>query len=83
MAEQSIEFRYDTQMLIDGDIDEDELDEYITENFEGDSLLVMADDGTATSIPHEQALGDTRILFHSRRDLRYSRGGYGQTVERS
>ena len=41
-----IKYRYDTQMLIDGDIDEDELDEYITEHFEGDSLLVMADDGT-------------------------------------
>lgn len=43
-----IEFRYDTQLLIDGkDIDEDELDEYIREHFVGDSLLVIADEDTA------------------------------------
>ena len=47
MAEE-IEFRYDTQLLIDGkDIDEDELDEYIREHFVGDSLLVIADEDTA------------------------------------
>ncbi len=43
-----IEFRYDTQLLIDGEnIDEDELDDYIRSNFTGDSLLVIADEGTA------------------------------------
>lgn len=32
-------------MLIDGqNLDEDEIDEYITEHFEGDSLLVVGDD---------------------------------------
>ena len=37
---EELEFRYDTQLLIDGeDLDEDEIAEYITENFEGDSLL--------------------------------------------
>ena len=47
MAEE-IEFRYDTQLLIDGkDIDEDELDEYIRGHFVGDSLLVIADEDTA------------------------------------
>lgn len=47
MAEE-IEFRYDTQLLIDAkDIDEDELDEYIREHFVGDSLLVIADEDTA------------------------------------
>ena len=47
MAEE-IEFRYDTQLLIDAkDIDEDELDEYIREHFIGDSLLVIADEDTA------------------------------------
>ncbi len=42
-----IEFRYDTQLLIDAEgLDEDELDDYITEHFVGDSLLVIGDDET-------------------------------------
>lgn len=45
---EEIEYRYDTQLLIDGqDLDEDEIDEYIREHFEGDSLLVVADDDVA------------------------------------
>ena len=35
-------YRYDTQLLIDRrdkDLDEDEIAEYITENFEGNSLI--------------------------------------------
>ena len=44
----SIEFRYDTQLLIDAQgLDEDEIFDYISENFVGDSLLVIADDGVA------------------------------------
>ena len=44
MAEQ-IEFKYDTQQLIDGEnLDEDEIDSYIREHFEGDSLLAVGDD---------------------------------------
>lgn len=40
-----IEFRYDTQLLIDAEgLDEDELFDYITEHFTGDSLLVVGDD---------------------------------------
>ncbi len=40
--EQSLEFRYDTQLLIDGhDLDEDVIGDYITEHFEGDSLLAV------------------------------------------
>ena len=43
-----IEFRYDTQMLIDGEgLDEDAIFESITERFSGDSLLVIADEDTA------------------------------------
>lgn len=43
-----IEFRYDTQLLLDVaepsyDV-EDELDEYIRTHFKGDSLLVIADE---------------------------------------
>ncbi len=45
---EEIEFRYDTQLLLDvdeptGDV-EDELDEYIRTHFKGDSLLVIADE---------------------------------------
>ena len=40
-----LEFRYDTQLLIDGEnLDEDEISEYITENFKGDSLLAVGDE---------------------------------------
>ena len=35
-----LEFRYDTQLLIDGDdLDEDEVFDYIVEHFKGDSLF--------------------------------------------
>ena len=44
MAEH-IEFKFDTQLLIDGEnLDEDEIDSYIREHFEGDSLLAVGDD---------------------------------------
>lgn len=40
-----IEFRYDTQLLIEGQgLNEDTINDYITENFEGDSLLAVGDD---------------------------------------
>ena len=45
--EQSIEFRYDTQLLIESaneDLDEDEIRDYITENFVGDSLVAAGDE---------------------------------------
>ena len=40
-----LEFRYDTQLLIDGkDLDEDKINEYFRSNFEGDSLLAVGDE---------------------------------------
>ena len=40
-----IEFKFDTQLLIAGyDLDEDEIFDYITANFEGDSLLAIGDE---------------------------------------
>lgn len=49
-----IEFRYDTQLLLEAqDIDEDELFDYITGHFVGDSLLVVTDDDT------------TKLHFHT------------------
>lgn len=45
---EEIQYRYDTQLLIDGqDLDEDIIDEYIRGHFDGDSLLVVADEDVA------------------------------------
>lgn len=39
------EFRYDTQLLIEGEgLDEDAINEYIRTSFKGDCLLVAGDD---------------------------------------
>ena len=40
-----LEFKYDTQLLIEGeDLSEDAVTEYITENIEGDCLLAVGDE---------------------------------------
>ena len=40
-----IEFKFDTQLLIEGEnLDEDEINAYIKNNIEGDSLLAVGDD---------------------------------------
>ncbi len=40
-----LEFRYDTQLLIEGEnLDEDTITDYFTENFKGDCLLAVGDD---------------------------------------
>ena len=40
-----LEFKFDTQLLIEGhDLDEDAINDYITENFKGDCLLAGGDD---------------------------------------
>lgn len=40
-----LEYRYDTQLLIDGtDLDEDAINDYIRNNFKGDSLLAVGDE---------------------------------------
>ena len=45
MDEEETEFRYDTQLLIEGqDLDEDKINDYIRSHFEGDCLLVVGDD---------------------------------------
>ncbi len=57
MIEQSIEFRYDTQLLLDVYVEDgedaddvaddlvDEIRDYILENFKGDSMVVAGDSG--------------------------------------
>lgn len=40
-----LEFRYDTQLLIEGTgLDEDEIGDYFRNNFKGDSLIAAGDD---------------------------------------
>ncbi len=40
-----LEFKYDTQLLIEGEnLDEDEIYDYITDNFAGDCLLAVGDE---------------------------------------
>lgn len=40
-----LEYRFDTQLLIDGkNLSEDEINEYITKNIEGDCLLAVGDE---------------------------------------
>ena len=40
-----LEFRYDTQLLIEGEgLDEDEIYDYLVENIPGDSLLAVGDE---------------------------------------
>ena len=40
-----LEFRYDTQLLIEGEnLDEDEISVYFTEHFQGDCLLAVGDE---------------------------------------
>ena len=40
-----LEYRYDTQLLIEGEnLDEDEINDYFVENFKGDCLLAVGDE---------------------------------------
>ena len=42
---EEIEYRYDTQLLIDGEnLDEDDIYDYFVDNFKGDSLLAVGGD---------------------------------------
>lgn len=40
-----LEFKFDTQLLIEGhDLDEDAINDYITENLKGDCLIAVGDE---------------------------------------
>lgn len=43
--DENLEFRYDTQLLIEGEnLDEDVIRDYFLEHFDGDCLLAVGDD---------------------------------------
>ena len=54
-----IDYRYDTQLLIEGkDLNEDAINKYFTENFDGDCLLAVGD-SELIKIPYKSALEGT------------------------
>ena len=58
-------YRYDTQLLIDRrdrDLDEDEIADYITENFEGNSLIAAGDEDLQGRFP---ACGGRRRAYQA------------------
>ena len=62
-----LEYKFDTQLLIEGhDLDEDVINDYITENFKGDCLLAVGEN----SLSHQRALEGAGIRREPRRDLR-------------
>lgn len=80
-----LEYRYDTQLLIDGeDLDEDAISDYFTENLKGDCLLAVGGGPLVKdTLPHKRALEGAGILLHPRGDIRHSGGGYGEAVPRA
>ena len=57
-------YRYDTQLLIerrDEDLDEDEISDYITEHFEGNSLIAAGDDDP----PGKRSAGLKKIFMRA------------------
>ena len=74
-----IEFRYDTQLLIEGkNLSEDKIRDYFLNNFKGDCLIAVGD-----------GLGDNsetiKIHFHTNepwRNLRHRRRRHGPSIQR-
>ena len=63
MAEM-LEFKFDTQLLIEGhDLDEDEINDYITEHFKGDCLLAVGDDELIKIHFHTIGSGKYRVAI--------------------
>ena len=61
-----LEFRYDTQLLIEGhDLDEDVISDYFTENFKGDCLLAVGDEDRIKMHFHTTEPWRDQIQFHN------------------
>ena len=64
-----LEFKYDTQLLIEGeDLDEDVISDYFTEHFKGDCLLAVGDEEL---IKIHEILENREIAVFSLDSLRY------------
>ena len=58
-----LEFKYDTQLLIEGtDLDEDVISDYFTENFKGDCLLAVGDEELISNASSRMAKIKTETL---------------------
>ena len=68
-----LEFKYDTQLLIEGEnLDEDKISEYFTNNFNGDCLLAVGDEELIKNfIFIQRTMESIRILFTAWRNLRH------------
>ena len=78
-----LEFKFDTQLLIEGcQMDEDALNDYIAEHFEGDCLIVVGDEEVMKLHFHTNVEG-AGILRFSWRDLRHRGREHAASIRRS
>ena len=72
------EFRYDTQLLIEGEnLDEDTVHDHFTRHFKGDCLLAVGMKSHQNTFSHKRTLAGTGILCGTGGNFRYRGGGYG------
>ena len=72
------EFRYDTQLLIEGEnLDEDTVHDHFIRHFKGDCLLAVGDENLIKIHFHKRTLAGTGILCGTGGNFRYRGGGYG------
>ena len=79
-------YRYDTQLLIDRrneDLDEDAIADYITEHFEGNSLIAAGDEDLIKIHFHTNEPWKILEYCNTRGDLRYCCRGHDQTGKRN
>lgn len=74
-----LEFRYDTQLLIEGKgLDEDAIAAYFQEHFQGDCLLAVGDEEVVKIHFHtKRTMESAGILRLARQHLRYCDRGHG------
>ena len=74
-----LEYKFDTQLLIEGEgLDEDAIHDYIMANIPGDCLLAIGDENLIKIHFHTQhTLEGPRILRLAGRDPRHCGGEYG------
>ena len=79
-----LEFRYDTQLLIEGEnLDEDAISEYSPTTSRATACWLWGMRAHQDSLPHQRTLEGTGILRFPRGNLRYCSGGHGPTGQRA